>query len=80
VEGLRGSSSMREKRNEKKNVSEQALRELRDNFSFVFNSLLCICELAWMYWAIEFELSLLYYSLYSTSVNEFLLDRLRQWM
>jgi hypothetical protein len=36
---------MREKRNEKKNVREQALRELRDNLSFVFNSLLCICEL-----------------------------------
>jgi hypothetical protein len=65
VEELRGSSSVREKRNEKKNVREQALRELRDNFSFVFNSLLYVCELGCI-GVFGFEWSLLYYSLYST--------------
>jgi hypothetical protein len=76
VEGLRGSSSVREKRNEKKNVRKQALRELRDNFSFVFNYLLCVCEFGCI-GAFGFEWSLLYYSLYSTFGNEYLLDRLR---
>jgi hypothetical protein len=43
---------------------QQALREFREYFSFVFNSLLCVCELGCI-GAFGFEWFCLYYSLYS---------------
>jgi hypothetical protein len=53
-----------------------ALREFREYFSFVFNSLLCVCELRFIE-AFEFKWFCLYYSFVLHSfVSEFFMDHL----